>query len=152
VSNIFYQRKSKIYLFSFLWIYNDFYHYFTHIHFIKCFNEKILLNTISANQIQKYLFPTFIIPKLFKFCIQLNTNPMENTMVSKWNLSKNWIYFLMFSWKFVLFKLDFFCQLFLYKIPCFHPNVVTNAWVVGECQRWCDISNFYMQMQMMFCV
>jgi hypothetical protein len=25
VSNIFYQRESKIYLFSFLWIYNDFY-------------------------------------------------------------------------------------------------------------------------------
>jgi hypothetical protein len=31
------------------------------------------MNTISmANQVQKYLFPTFIIPKFLKFCIQPN--------------------------------------------------------------------------------
>jgi len=106
---------------------------------------------------------------LFQFCIQLNTNPMENTMVSKWNLSKNWIYVLMFSWELSFFQLDFFCQLFLYKIPHFHPNVAINVWIivnlpttcfsflVHEClscwwmPRWCDISNFYMQMQMIFC-
>jgi hypothetical protein len=52
---------------------------YTMIYFIKF----SILNTILTNQIQKYLLPTFIIPKFFKFCIQLNINPMENTMVSK---------------------------------------------------------------------
>ncbi len=33
------------------------------------------------SQIQKYLFITFIIPKFLKFCIQLNINPIESTMV-----------------------------------------------------------------------
>jgi hypothetical protein len=84
-------------------------------------NEKVLLNTILANQIQKYLFPTFIIPKFFKLCIQQNTNSMESTMVSKWNLSKNWIYFLFFCENLSLFKFDFFCQLFLYKYHGFTP-------------------------------
>jgi hypothetical protein len=39
------------------------------LYFIKFYNEKILLNTILASEIQKYLFPTFIIPKFIKFCI-----------------------------------------------------------------------------------
>jgi hypothetical protein len=50
---------------------------------MKFSNEKVLLNTILASQIQKYLSPTFIIPKFLKFCSQINTNPMESTMVSK---------------------------------------------------------------------
>jgi hypothetical protein len=64
---------------------------FTQTYFIKFFNEKILLNTMSISQIQNYLFPTFIIAKFFKFCIQININPMESTMVSKWDLNKIWI-------------------------------------------------------------
>jgi hypothetical protein len=42
-----------------------------------------------TNQIQKYLFFTLIIPKFFKTFIQLDTNPMKSTMISKWNLNKN---------------------------------------------------------------
>jgi hypothetical protein len=45
--------------------------------------KKYFLNTILISQIQKYLLPTFIIAKFLKFCIQLNINPMESTMVSK---------------------------------------------------------------------
>jgi hypothetical protein len=43
-------------------------------------------------------------------------------MVSKWNLSKNWIYFIIFCEKMSFFKLDIFLSTFLYKIPCFHPT------------------------------
>jgi hypothetical protein len=56
---------------------------FTQIYFIKFSNEKVFLNTILANQIQKFLFPIFIIPKFLEFYIHLHTNPMESTMVSK---------------------------------------------------------------------
>jgi hypothetical protein len=53
--------------------------------------------SISLNFImKKYLFPTFIIAKFHKFCIQLKINPMESTMVSKWNLNRIWIYFFVF--------------------------------------------------------
>jgi hypothetical protein len=103
VSSISYQRESMIYLFSFLWIYNDLYVITSH----KSISLNFLMKNTSkhhiASQIQKYLFLTLIIPKNFKFCIQLDTNQMESIMVSKWNLSKNWIYFLVFSWKTVFF-------------------------------------------------
>ncbi len=46
---------------------------------------------------------------------------MESTMVSKWNLSKNWIHVFVFLWKTIFLKLDIFSSTFLYKIPCFHP-------------------------------
>jgi hypothetical protein len=61
-----------------IFIYN-----FTLIYFIRFSNEKVFLNTILTNRIQEYLFPTFTIPKLVKFYIQLNINAMESTMVSK---------------------------------------------------------------------
>ncbi len=115
-------KRSRIYLFSFLWIYNDqsLCYKFTQIYFIKSSNDKTLLSTILTNQNKKYLFPTFIIPKCFKFCIQFNTNPMENTMVSKWNLNKNEYTFLCFHDKLYLFILDIFSSNFLYKIPYIH--------------------------------
>ncbi len=80
---------------------------FTQIYFIKFSNEKVLLNTILTSQIKKYLFLTFIIPKFLKFCIQLNINPMESTMVLEWNLNKIWIYFLCFCQKLSHFLLHF---------------------------------------------
>jgi hypothetical protein len=40
---------------------------FTQIYFINFSNEKAFLNTILTSQIQKYLFPTFIIPKFLNF-------------------------------------------------------------------------------------
>jgi hypothetical protein len=49
--------------------------------FIQNFNEKVILKTTLMNQIRKYLFITFNIPKKFKFCIQLNINPIKTTMV-----------------------------------------------------------------------
>ncbi len=119
------KRKKKLFIFLPLHIQWSLSFNFTQIYFIKFSNEKILLNTILASQIQKHLFPTFIIPIFFKFCIQLNTNPMESTMVSKWNLSKNWIYFYVFLWKTIYFLTwYFFVNLFLYKIPWFHPKFV----------------------------
>jgi hypothetical protein len=49
----------------------------------KNFNEKVILSTILTNEIQKYLFITFIISKFLKLCIQLNINPIKSIMVSK---------------------------------------------------------------------
>jgi hypothetical protein len=51
VSNILYQRESKIYSFSFPWIYNDLHVNLTQIYSIQNLNEKLFLNTILINQI-----------------------------------------------------------------------------------------------------
>ncbi len=87
-----YFTKEKVKLFIFLplniqWslCYN-----FTQIYFIK-FSMK------------KYLFPIFVISKFLKICIQFNIKAMESTMVSKWNLNKIWIYFLVFLLKIISF-------------------------------------------------
>jgi hypothetical protein len=94
---------------------------FIHVYFIKFFNEQVGLNTILTNQFQMYLLLTFIIPKFLKFCSWFTINPIEGLIVSNWNLSKIWIYFLVFSWKVASFKTWFFRQFFLYTLPCFHP-------------------------------
>jgi hypothetical protein len=57
------------------------------------------LNTILTDQFQTYLFLTFIIPIFLKFCSWFTINPIEGSIVSKWNLIKLRIYFLAFSWK-----------------------------------------------------
>jgi hypothetical protein len=90
---------------------------FIHVNFIKISNEKVSLNTILTNQFQTYLFPTFIIPKFLKFCSWFTINPIEVSIVSKWNLNKIWIYFLMFLLKTVSFLTwcffsNFFCILY----------------------------------------
>jgi hypothetical protein len=129
MSNILYQRESKVYLFIFLPlnIKLSLCYHFTQIYFIKVFNEKVFFNTILISQIQKYLFFTFNISKFIKFCIQLNINPMKSTMVSKWNLNKIWIYFLVFlSKKFnVLFHYN------LRKFNYIFYNVFTHS--IGPC-------------------
>jgi len=119
--SMFYQREVKFIYFPSFEYTNDqsLCYNFTQIYFIKSSNEKVLLSTILTNQIQKYLFATFIIPKFFKFCIQFYTNPMENTIVSKWNLNKNEST-CVFMKNCIFLYLIFFHQLFLYKIPCIH--------------------------------
>jgi len=89
---------------------------FIHVYFIKFSIEKIGLNTILTSQFQTYLFPTFIIPKFLTLCSWFTINPIKGSIVSKWNLSKIWIYFLMFSWKIASFLTwyffgNFFCIL-----------------------------------------
>jgi len=87
---------------------------FINAYFIKFSNEKISLNTILTNQFQIYLFSTFIISKF-------TINPVKGSIVSKWNLSKIWIYFLVFSWKTTFFLYWYFFDNFLkYILPCFH--------------------------------
>ncbi len=90
---------------------------FIHAYFIKFSIEKIGLNTILTSQFQTYLFPTFIIPKFLKFCSWFTINPIEGSIVSKWNVSKIWIYFLVFLWKTAYFLTwyffgNFFCILY----------------------------------------
>jgi hypothetical protein len=70
-----------------------------YVYFVKCFNEKVGLNTILTRQFQTYLFPNFIIPIFLKICSWFTINPIEGSIFSKWNLSKILIYFLVFSWK-----------------------------------------------------
>ncbi len=65
--------------------------------------KKVGLNTILTSQFQTHLFPTFIILKFLEFCSWFAINPIKDSIVSKWNLSKIWIYFLMFSWKIASF-------------------------------------------------
>ncbi len=92
---------------------------FIHVYFIKFFNEKVGLNTILTNQLQTYLFLTFIIPIFLKFCSWFTINPIEDSISSKWNLSKIWIYFLMFLWKTISFLTWHFYGNFLYIL--YHP-------------------------------
>jgi hypothetical protein len=72
---------------------------FIHVYFIKLSNGKIGLNTILTNQFQTYLFTTFIIPKFLKICNWFTINLIEGSIVSKWNLSKIWIYIFVFLWE-----------------------------------------------------
>ncbi len=81
------------------------------------------MNNILTSQFQTYLFLTFIIPKFLKFCSWFTINPTEGSIVSKWNLNKIWIYFLVFSWKTTLFLTwylfsNFFCILYHAFTPC----------------------------------
>jgi hypothetical protein len=85
------------------------------------FNEKVDLNSILTNQFQMYLFPTFIISKVLKFCGWFTINPIEGSIVSKLNLSKIWIYFLTFLWKIVFFFNLIFFELFLIYFIMFSP-------------------------------
>ncbi len=87
---------------------------FIHVYFIKFSTEKVGLNTILTGQFQTYLFPTFIILKFLKFCSWFTINPIEGSIVSKWNLSKIWIYFFMFSWKIAFFLSSYFFGNFFY--------------------------------------
>ncbi len=104
---IFYQRESRIYLFSLLWIYNDLYVITSH--------KSISLNFLM----KKYFWTPYWLVKFkstcsllllfqnFKFCIRLNINQIESIMVSKWNLNKIWIYFIVFLFKIVSFFTPF---------------------------------------------
>jgi hypothetical protein len=83
----------------------------------KCFNEKVGLNTILISQFQTYLFTTFINLNFLKFCSWFIINPIEGSILSKWNLNKIWIYFLVFAWKIASFLpwyffSNFFCILY----------------------------------------
>jgi hypothetical protein len=111
---------------------------FIYVYFIKFLNEKIGLNTILTSQFQTYLFPTSIIPKFLKFCNWCTINLIESSIVSKWNVNKIWIYFLMFLWKNYLFlNLIFFCQFFciFYHVWTLWPSKIKNplAWVRATC-------------------
>jgi len=64
VSSIFYQREGR---FVFLWDNGLCAINFIHVYFIKVSNKNVGLNTILTNWFQTYLFPTFIIPKFWKF-------------------------------------------------------------------------------------
>ncbi len=109
---LFLERESKILSFFPLNIQWSLCYNFIQTYFIQIFIEKVLLNTILTSQIQKYLFPTFIIPKILKFCIQFNINPMECIIISKWNLNKIWIYFLVFLLKSISFLFHFSSRTF----------------------------------------
>jgi hypothetical protein len=90
---------------------------FINIYFIKFSNEKVLLITILTGQFQTYLFLTFIIPIFLKLCSWFTINLIEGSIVSKWNLSKIWTYFLMFLWQTTSFLTwyffdNFFCILY----------------------------------------
>jgi hypothetical protein len=87
---------------------------FIHVYFSKFSNKKVGLNTILNSQFQTYLFPTFIIPKFLKFCSWFTINPIEGSIVSKWNLTKIWIYFLVFLWKFAFSLTWYFFSNFFY--------------------------------------
>ncbi len=87
---------------------------FIHIYFTKFYIEKVGLNTILTSQFQTYLFPTFIIPKFLKVCRWFTINPIQCSIVSKWNLSKIRIYFLMFSWKIASFLTWYFSHNFFF--------------------------------------
>ncbi len=87
---------------------------FIHIYFINFSNEKVGLNTILTSQFQTYLFLTFIIPIFLKICSWFTINPIEGWIVSKLNLSKIWIYFLVFSWKISFILIWYFFDNFFY--------------------------------------
>jgi hypothetical protein len=82
---------------------------FIHIYFIEFSNEKVGLNTILTSQFQTYLFLTFIIPKLLKFCSWFIINSFEGSI-----RLKIWIYFLMFSWKTTSFLTWYFFDNFFF--------------------------------------
>jgi hypothetical protein len=100
---------------------------FIHVYFIQFANEKVGLNTILISQFKTYLFLTFIIPKFLKFCIWFTINPIEGSIVSKWNLNKILNLLPCVFLKICLFlNLIFFQQLFLYTLQCFHPQVTND--------------------------
>jgi hypothetical protein len=96
------------------------YYNFIHVYFIKFSNEKVGLNTILTSQFQTYLFFTFIIPFFLKFYSWFTINPIEGSIVSKWNSSKIWIYFFCFCEKLPFFQLNIFSTTFFIYLPCFH--------------------------------
>jgi hypothetical protein len=86
------------------------------------------------SEIQKYLFISCIIERFFKLCIQLNINPKESTMVSKWNLNKIWTYFLLFLAKMISFLNSILNQGHLIVcLACFHPPWFNSY--VSSCKR-----------------
>jgi hypothetical protein len=95
---------------------------FINVYFIKFSNEKVGLNTILTNLFQIYLFLTFVISKFSKFCNWFTINPIEGWIVSKWNLGKIWIYFLVFSWKITFFYIDIFLTTFSIYFTMLSPN------------------------------
>jgi hypothetical protein len=126
MSSIFYQRRFVFWWSP--WIYNDLYAITSYMYIsLNFLMKKIVLNTILTNQSQTYLFPTFIIRKILKFYNWFTINSIEDSIVSKWNLSKIWIYFLVFSWKTTsFFNFIFFWQLFMYTLSCFHPYPIAT--------------------------
>jgi len=113
-------KKKKIYFlvtpFNIQWslCYN-----FIHVYFIKFSNGKVGLNITFTSQFQTYLFPTLIISKILKFCSWFTINLIKCSIVSRWNLNKIWIYFLVFLLKMPFFKLNISCQFFLYFYHAF---------------------------------
>jgi hypothetical protein len=103
---------------------------FIHVYFIKFSNENVGLNTILTIQFQTYLFLTFIIPFFLKFCSWYTINPIKGSIVSKWNLSKIWIYFLVFSWKIVFFLTSYFFSNFFYILH----HAFTLQWNIERTQ------------------
>jgi len=92
---------------------------FIHVYFNTNSNEKVGLNTILTNQFQMHLFLTFIIRKFLNFCSWFTINPIEGSIVSKWSLSKFWIYFLVFLWKTVFFLNWYFLSTFFVYFTMF---------------------------------
>jgi hypothetical protein len=123
---------------------------FIHVYFIIIFNEKVGLNTILTNQFQTYLFPTFVILKFLKFCSWFTINPIGGSILFKWNLSKIWIYFLVFSWKTTSFLIWYFFGNFFYilyhaftHIPFFFMVELNDIHFhpMFDGTRSCNISN-----------
>jgi hypothetical protein len=51
-----------------------------------------------------------------KFCSWFTINPIEDSIVSKWNLNKIWIYFFVFLWKIAFFLTWYFYNNFFYVL------------------------------------
>ncbi len=87
---------------------------FIQVYFIKFLNEKVGLKAILISQFQMHLFLTFIIPKFLKFCSWFSINPIEDSIVSKWNLSRIRIFFCVFMKKYFFLNMIFFSTFFAY--------------------------------------
>jgi hypothetical protein len=126
-----YQRESRfVFLVRPLTIQWSLCYNFIDVYFIKFSNEKVGLKTRLTNEFQTYLFPTFIIRKFLKFYSWFTINPIEGSIVSRWNLIKFRNYFLVFSWKATSFLIWYFLTTFsvYFTMLSFRSQII---WLVG---------------------
>jgi hypothetical protein len=141
------KEKIKIILFSFLWIYNDLY--------VIASEKSISLK----NLMKKYFWTPYWLIKFKSTCsllllfhffsnfvFNLIQTPMKSTILSKWNSSKNWIYFFVVSWKTIYFltwyfSVKFFC--IKYHAFTYHQKFfIVDLWMClvatkNLCQQIC---------------
>jgi hypothetical protein len=127
VSSIFYQRENRIYLLSFLWIYNDLYVITSHKSMSLDFLMKKYFSTpywpIKFKSL-KIFVPYFYYSKVFQIFNSTQYKPNGQHHGFKMKFKVKWNLFSCVFMKICLFlNLIFFHQLFLYKIPCFHPKI-----------------------------